>query len=503
MFLVQKYLEISPASIGYFAGILSMSYTLGKFFFYKPVSYTLNFSNTKLVLFFLFVAAAISIMFYGLVNNFLGILICRFISGGLSNSQQYLRSFLMRSSTIDDWPEFTKKALISSRFGILLGISISVFTLHSSDFFVGHSILTKNMLLMGSMCILMLYLIGVMLLLSIEYRSDAAVKAEKYVELPEVKETEHDTGRKDEKYGFEKYIKNIDSVVQDESLSTDEFRCNTERGVVSRPKFRRMQSAFPNISETVAVQQVVKENRGQAEKCTHISYIDEDTEEIEASEQPPIKEIIKEKATAAEVNRGIMKTYAQNYRIVLTFFTAFTVETIPYWLFLQDPSITSYKLGGLLLLIAGIGILLNLLTQNHLLNMVPHDFLVKVLLGLLLFCSVTLAIIGRYFINIWVSVGFLTLIMYCIELLMPVGNILISDSAVPKDREDNIKKSDFTCLIAKSFAALIGPAAVSLTGVLSLNFWISALGFCLILRSSGRISVYFPNTTSTPYSMDA
>ena len=507
-FLIQEYLDFSPSSIGYFAGILSLSYTLGKLLLYKPVAYTLSFSSTKLVLFSLFLSAAVSVISYGLINNFAGILVCRFVTGGLSNSQQYLRTFLMRTCTSRTWPEFTKHALFFSRLGIILGISISAFTLRPSDYFAGQSEFSDSLLLLGSVCMLMLYLIGLMLLLSIEYRGTSVAKAEKYVELPEVKEGSEpglgtETGLKTEKYGFEKYIKNIEAVTQDEVLYTDELKSYTSRDIVNRQKNRRMYSAAPKIEEGVVVPQAERENREGNGKCTHISFIDGDENEIEAAEQPSVKEIIKEKVEQVEVNSRVMLTYAQNYRAASTFFVAFTVEAIPYWLFLQDPTITPYKLGGLLLFIAGISILLGFFTHNLLLKKIPHEFLAKALLGLLLFCTATLAIIGRYSLNIWISVGLLTVVMYCIELLMPIGNILISDSTEEKYREDNFRRSNLICLSVKSLAVLIGPAAVSLAGVLSMNFWISAIGFCLVLRYSSKIPAYFPNTTGAPYKEDA
>ena len=54
-----------------------------------------------------------------------------------------------------------------------------------------------------------------------------------------------------------------------------------------------MYSAAPKIEEGVVVPQAERENREGNGKCTHISFIDGDENEIEAAEQPSVKEIIR------------------------------------------------------------------------------------------------------------------------------------------------------------------------------------------------------------------
>lgn len=441
----------------------------------------------------------ISVVVFGFSSHIIALLFARFFAGTFSNSQQYIRKFLQVTATKSEWPSLSEKCLFAHKFGTILGVLIAVLTTTPSYFFGPASIFTKYHFLLFSCTVLLLQITGVMLVFSTEFQENLAGKAEKYVELPEIKiEVKAQPEEKNEKYGFERYIRSNREEEVIEEPEPDELRFYSPRTIVNKVQAsRRLKSTLPKIEMILNEAELEKNDQsGDDFKRTHISFIDEEDEEKTVEIQ---KETLE--TTVRETSEVIASTvgFACRYRVLLTFTLTLVMEIVPFWIFLREPERSVYELGIPLLVVFSLAMILHLVTFKSVLKKISYREVIQICLAVLLVTSIVLPIFSMFsftllgiFLVVFVSI-------YTSELVLPLGVVLISDSTNLESREKIIEKNNLFCLIVKAFASFTGPALLSILPTTGIPFWISAFGFFFLLLHSLKLKKYYPCLCTVPY----
>ena len=141
----------------------------------------------------------------------------------------------------------------------------------------------------------------------------------------------------------------------------------------------------------------------------------------------------------------------------------------------------------------------NLTTFSKLLKKLSFYRLYTLALFVLIIVMSILPVLVFFDVPGVVKVTFLIILGYFIDILLPVGCIMISDSISLSIRETAIEKSDFFCIGIKGIGSFLGPALIS--AMFPFGFWIQTCGLCVLLWYSKRIPVYFSAMATVPYKL--
>ena len=340
-YITIDYLNTDLSFVGYFSGLIPLSYSLGKLIGCRPISFLHDVMSIKCLLMILYLLSSISLICLGITTNFYTILICRFISGFCSNSQnsvkKYIKAIVLVQKT--ELAAAAKSSLWANKIGNVAGILIGSFLINPIDFLPVKSKFVERRYLLCCLIVFLLEVSGILLVFSID-TTVLFPKSKKYVELPEVKEKkEEDPGSSDvvtkEAIEIEKYLQSPQkNEVRSESLSNDDVKFYSPRNIANDLSLsRQINTARPNFhnSFTFDVKAETKEeNRHEGEiKRTHISFIEEEFETVpEISKREECETKILENN---DKNLSFHLNFAKKFRICFSFFIAMIVETIPYW----------------------------------------------------------------------------------------------------------------------------------------------------------------------------
>ena len=452
---------------------------------------------------------------FGISDNIFGIFFCRFISGFFSYSQIMTRKFLFNiiEQKKGDWLKQSRNSLWAYKIGIIIGIALTGFLLKTSDFLPSYSKFVQHRFLLPSLIVFLLEVTGILLIFSI----DASIIIDipkKYIELPEVKEEvrikEFEENRSElqtkEKYEIESYLHasviGNEHLASEESVGPEEVKFYSPRtNVKQSDASRTINSARPKPPKSFHFSGNSSEARDNPPhegegKRTHISFIEDDFENVpEIQQSQPVQSDI----PIVKIQPHL--TFAFFFRSILSLIISMFVETIPYWILFMNHSINIYIYSAILLLIILLSNILSLLTFDFLLVKISYSSLLSYSL---IFLSILIGMIPL-FIGFSVPLeGIIFLILLCfinIEILIPAGCIMISDSVPLNLREETLEHSNFYCIATKAIGAVLGPILLSVFGVSSTSFLVCSIVLVGLWWESRKIKKYFPFMAIIPYKL--
>ena len=346
-FIILEYITKDIKSLGYYIGILSLFYSLGKLIGYKLISYATETYNIKWVLACLFFLSSLAMISIGLFTNFIGILFSRFLSGFCSNSQQSVRKLLLNitAKQKSDWSGVSEKALWSLKIGGFVGMCIGTFLLQTYDYLPGDSKFVQKKFLLCSLTAFLFELSGLLLIFSLEPQHLPVSEPKKYVELPEIKEykdSDHQNELQDkEKFEIQSYLQSSvlanEHLPSEESISPEDIKFYSPRGLANKGlNSRRLNSTRPkgdasfnfNHSNTDLKYSEKHEKPEGEGKRTHISFIEDEFEAIPELQKSDLG--IEQNDTKIEKNVISHLDFALRYRILMSFVVGMIVESVPY-----------------------------------------------------------------------------------------------------------------------------------------------------------------------------
>ncbi|OMJ71621.1 hypothetical protein SteCoe_30115 [Stentor coeruleus] len=517
-YIVLEYLQTEPQFIGFYSGLIPMSYFLGKLVGHKIISHLTLHYNIKWVLITLLFGSALAIIFFGLFSSFLMLICCRILSGFCYNFQFAVRKYLI---SIDyqakgDWNSTAKKSLWAIRMGFLLGLAVGSFLTSCEDFLPDNSKFVQKKFLFSSLIVLLLDLSAILLLFSIKTLGFVYKEPQqKYTELPEIKDQKESPQSSDrnvkEKSDLANYLQSSvlsnEHLPSEESVSPEEVKYYSPKNIINKELVsRRLNSARPKLEPSFkfpdANSETKEHERHEGDgKRTHISFIEEEFDNIEELHNGEIPEtpVISKPQSIPETN--IHLKFALSFRICCNFVAALIFESLPYWFFITSSSKSIYTVGRVLFFIYSLGSLIFLLSFESLLGKFSYYFLTQTALGLSCGLVFILPLLNIFHISPIIAGFFCIWILLSSELYMPCGTIIIADSVPLSQREGELEKNDFLCLCAKALAAYIGPILIIIIPWHTLGLWILSLSYAVLLWHSRKLASYFPCLTEVPYKL--
>lgn len=407
-----------------------------------------------------------------------------------------------------------RKAYIAQRIGIILGTFLSVFLFKSELIVPSTSFFNGKVLLMLAGFLVLFQLIGLFLVLFLNtpiVHQD--LLKNRYAELPEIKNgPEIDTDRQTKETPDTSNLFNISSlpienINSEENQDDQEVKFYSPKCIANREIIfqKKIQSAKPKLEpmfnfneRTVEMNEL--ELRDEERKI-HISFIDEEFENEENSEEGekpepvPAAKVIKEK----KQEEPSLVLQAFWFRMLLTGVNGYLVECVPALIFLQciqkgDFFVVTVEV---LCLTAAFGLYQGLV--GRLMNKLS---LYK---QTLMFCSIPLGIFLVYPVVQYLSedsfmfIPFWILLLFSAEALMPVGNVLVSDSVAGNLREIELGKGNMLCM---GFRCLFAYLATGIVFWTQANFVIGVAGvpcaLVIFFRSKLKNFIYL---AEVPYNV--
>lgn len=462
----------------------------------------------------LFLAKACAILAFGFSNTFILVLFSRFASGFFGNSQFAIRKLLLSIDfQLKELPgTTTKKALFAFKTGCAIAVIISGFLTNCGDFMPESSQFVQNKFLLVSLFVFLLDLSGVLLVFSIETKEFNIVKvATSYIELPESKENkEIESGitekRSKDKSDLANFLQSSvlanEHLQSEESVGPEEVKFYSPRKQPSKDlNVRNIHSARTkpesNFSFPDSVTETKDHERQEGEgKRTHISFIEDELEIIEETSKPesPRQANLEEK----EIKVENLLDFSIKTRVLLTIGTTLVIETLPVSVFLTFND-HYYIVATVLGLVFCIGVGGYYVISERIMEKYP------VSLQMLKICLALFSLLAIFPILVFLDFGIILVVIwtgmvFCVEALMCVGNVIIADSVLNAEREIVLEKINFWCILCK---ALVSIVATGLVAALKWQaaFTLFALIFGILFWIARKVPKLYPDACEAPYKL--
>ena len=296
---------------------------------------------------------------------------------------------------------------------MLCGISIIGFLSSPAELLSPSSNLIEKRYFLSSLVVFLFYMSGALIVLSLESRTIIHIQPKKYVELPEIKETKEskeqnsESDRKNENSpvkptGIKRFLRQLSfenfQFPSDEVPDIEEIKFYSPRNIVNNLSVSRRLNSLDISSKSTFEFQTQSPNKSEYDgKRTHISFIDDEIENIPNSKEPEItekrlEEVTTDMITVEDTSNHAKLSFALKYRVFLTFFVAIFMESIPYSIILREDDISLYRMNIILLTIVCIPTVMYLSSIGTLLNKISYSKLLLVFLLINISIAISISI---------------------------------------------------------------------------------------------------------------